>query len=346
MLIGFHLGTCCDRVGDRVGDQAHRGAGRERVGAAAQVLLEDVVLGRALERRLGHPLVFGGDDVEGQQPGGGGVDRHRGVHLVQRDVLEQGPHVALVGDRDAHLAHLAPGQLVVGVVAGLGRQIEGDRQAGLALLEVAPVELVGAPGVRMPCICAHHPGPVGLGKARGRCIRHSVHCMAGATGRRATMATDHRCQIRAQQRPSTRSSRRSHGLSQRCLRIRSRSSTPTSPPPCAGTTAWPSRSTCARRGGSSPSSRPPAPRRPPCGAPWSVSVSRSRESCSARTRPRSRSRPSRGARRRTGSSRRASRRPQIAEPPSNASATWTPTPTGSGWSASASSPMRRIWPRS
>ena len=45
--------------------------------------------------------------VERQQPGGGGVDRHRRVHLVERDAVEQRVHVALVGDRHADLAHLA-----------------------------------------------------------------------------------------------------------------------------------------------------------------------------------------------------------------------------------------------
>ena len=103
-------------------------------------------------------------DVEAEQPGGGGVDRHRGVHLVERDAVEERVHVALVGDRDADLADLAAGEDVVGVVAGLRRQVEGDREAGLALGEVAPVELVRAPGVGMPGVGAHHPGAVGLGR--------------------------------------------------------------------------------------------------------------------------------------------------------------------------------------
>ena len=45
-------------------------------------------------------------------------------------------------DRDTDLADLASGERVVGVVAGLGRQVEGDREPGLALVEVAPVERV------------------------------------------------------------------------------------------------------------------------------------------------------------------------------------------------------------
>ena len=168
------LGHVLDRVGDRVGDQPHARTRRERIGAAAQVLLEDVVLGRALELVLGDALILGGDDVERQQPGGGGVDRHRGVHLVERDAVEQRLHVALVGDRDADLADLASRELVVGVISGLGGQIERDRQAGLALLEVLAVELVGAAGVRMPGVRAHHPGRSGSGRRceGSACDRH------------------------------------------------------------------------------------------------------------------------------------------------------------------------------
>ena len=110
-------------------------------------------------------VLLGDRDVEAEQPGGGRVDRHRGVHLVERDPVEELVHVALVGDRDADLADLAAGEDVVGVIAGLGRQVEGDREAGLALGEVAPVELVGAAGVGVARVGAHHPGTVALGQA-------------------------------------------------------------------------------------------------------------------------------------------------------------------------------------
>ena len=91
----------------------------------------------------GRALLVGDGDVEREQPRGGGVDRHRRVHLVERNAGEQRAHVAQMRDRHADLADLAARQLVVGVVAGLGRQIEGDGQAGLALGEVLAVELVG-----------------------------------------------------------------------------------------------------------------------------------------------------------------------------------------------------------
>ena len=165
-----------DRVGDHVGDQPHRGAGRERVRAAAEVLLDDVVLGRALELLGGDALVLGGDDVEREQPGGRRVDRHRRVHLVERDVVQQRLHVALVRDRHADLADLAARQLVVGVVAGLRRQVEGDREARLALREVAAVQLVRLLGGRVAGVRPHHPRTVGL--AAG----------GGGTGRRRSCA--------------------------------------------------------------------------------------------------------------------------------------------------------------
>ena len=101
-------------------------------------------------------------DIEGEQPGGGGVDRHRGVHLIERDAVEERVHVALVGDRDAHLADLAAREDVIGVVTGLRGQVECHREAGLALGEIAAVELVRAPGVRVPRVGAHHPRAVSL----------------------------------------------------------------------------------------------------------------------------------------------------------------------------------------
>ena len=106
--------------------------------------------------------LVGDGDIEPEQPCRGRVDRHRGVHLAERDLIEQRLHVAAMDDRDADLADLAASQLRVGVIAGLRRQIEGDREPGLALGEVAAVELVGAAGVGVACVGPHHPGAIAL----------------------------------------------------------------------------------------------------------------------------------------------------------------------------------------
>ena len=69
----------------------------------------------------GDALLVGEREVHAEQPHRGRVDRHRRVHLVERDAVEQRAHLAEVRDRHADLADLAAGERVVGVVAGLGR---------------------------------------------------------------------------------------------------------------------------------------------------------------------------------------------------------------------------------
>ena len=149
-----------DGVGDDVTDQPQRVLGREDVGAAGQVLLDDVVLGRPREVARSRALLLGRDHVEAQQPHGGGVDGHRGVHVRERDAVEEPAHLAQVRDGHPDLADLAASQRGVGVVAGLGGQVEGDRQAGLPLGQVGAVELVGGRGRRVAGVGPHHPGTI------------------------------------------------------------------------------------------------------------------------------------------------------------------------------------------
>ena len=168
---------------DGVLGQPQRRLRREHVGAAREVLLDDVVLGRAGELVARRALLVRHRHVEGEQPRRRGVDGHRRVHRLERDAVEQRAHVAQVADGHAHLAHLAAGQFVVGVVARLRRQVEGDGQPGLPLGEVLPVERVGLGRRRMPRIGADEPravalcGPRGVGFGplrRGHVIRSQV----------------------------------------------------------------------------------------------------------------------------------------------------------------------------
>ena len=70
------------------------------------------------------------------------VDGHRGVHAVERDLLEEGPHVVDMADRHTDIADLPAGEWMVRVVSGLGRQIEGDGEAALATGEIAAIQHV------------------------------------------------------------------------------------------------------------------------------------------------------------------------------------------------------------
>ncbi len=175
------LGDLVDGVGDQVAGQPQGVLGREDVGPAGEVLLDDVVLGGAgqravhvLEPVLGVPagdrLLLGDDLVEREQPHRGRVDRHRRVHGVERDPVEQPPHLPQVRDRHADLADLAARERVVRVVAGLGRQVEGHRESGLALRQVRPVERVGVRRRAVPGVGPHHPGTV-LRVAHGLRVR-------------------------------------------------------------------------------------------------------------------------------------------------------------------------------
>ena len=158
----FHLGSSSRAVAEDVGDQAQRGRRRVDVGAAGDVLLEHVVLDGPGERRAGDALLLGDDLVGQQQDGRRGVDRHRRRDLVQRDAVEQGPHVVDRVDGHADLADLARCERVVGVVAHLRRQVERDRQAGLAGAEQLVVAGVGLRGRAEPGVLAHGPGPAGV----------------------------------------------------------------------------------------------------------------------------------------------------------------------------------------
>ena len=91
------------------------------------------------------------------QDGGGGVDRHRGADLVERDAVEHLFHVGERVDGDADLADLGVGDRVVGVVADLRRQVEGDGEAGLALREQELEALVGLLGGAEAGVLAHGP---------------------------------------------------------------------------------------------------------------------------------------------------------------------------------------------
>lgn len=51
---------------------------------------------------------------------------------------------------------------------GLGRQIEGDGQSGLTLVQVASIQSIGRRGTGVPGICPHHPGAVTFGARHAR----------------------------------------------------------------------------------------------------------------------------------------------------------------------------------
>ena len=149
-------------VGENVGDQPQGLRGRVDIGATRDVFLEHVVLNRPVERSCGDPLLLGHQLVEHQQDRGGGVDRHGGGNLVEGNLLKEHPHVFNRVDGHPDLAHLAVRQGVVGVIAHLGGQIEGDGQASGSCSEQLPVALIGFSRGPKARVLPHRPGPAGV----------------------------------------------------------------------------------------------------------------------------------------------------------------------------------------
>ena len=104
-----------------------------------------------------HTALFTCGDDHRQQHAGRCVDGHADADLVQRDAVKQRFHVGQRFDRYASLADLARRQRIVAVVADLGRQIEGDAQAGLSLAQQVLEALVGFGGGAVARVLAHGP---------------------------------------------------------------------------------------------------------------------------------------------------------------------------------------------
>ena len=128
----FHFGTSVGRRRTCRCTRRIDGARRVDVGAARDVLLEDVVLDGAAEGAARHAALVGHRDVEREQRRRRRVDGHRRRDLAERQPVQEDAHVLDRVDRHADAADLAARQRVVGVAAHLRRQVERDRQSGLA----------------------------------------------------------------------------------------------------------------------------------------------------------------------------------------------------------------------
>ena len=81
-------------VGNHVDNKSLARFGRENIGTSAQVFLNNVVLCSPSERGGRDSLLFSIRYVKTEQPSCGGVYGHGSVHLLQRNLIEQGLHLA------------------------------------------------------------------------------------------------------------------------------------------------------------------------------------------------------------------------------------------------------------
>ena len=115
------------------------------------------------------------------------VDRHRRRHLVERDAVEQELHVGDRVDRDARAPDLAERARVVRVVAELRRQVERDREPGLAALEQVAEARVRLLRRREAGVLADRPRPaavhVAVRPARERKLARKLELVRRVVGR-------------------------------------------------------------------------------------------------------------------------------------------------------------------
>ena len=150
---------------DRVGDEPERRARWPDPGAAAHVLLQDVVLDRAPQLRSVDTLLLADGDVEGEDDRCRPVDGEARADGVERDLTEEDLGVGQRVDGHSHPADLLLDVRVVGVVPTLCRKIEGDREPRGTLAEEVAITLVRLLGGAEAGVLADGPGspavPVG-----------------------------------------------------------------------------------------------------------------------------------------------------------------------------------------
>ena len=119
-------------IREGIHNESHGRPWRIDVGAASDVLLQNVVLDGAAQLVAADSLLFRDQLVEQQQGARGGVDGHRRRHVIQRQSAQQEAHVVEGANGHAHFPHFAFGTRVVSVVTHLRGQVKGAGQTGLS----------------------------------------------------------------------------------------------------------------------------------------------------------------------------------------------------------------------
>jgi hypothetical protein len=108
------------------GNNANAGIRGIDVGVADHEFFENVVLNGAGKLFRLHALFFRRDDIQRHDRKHGAIHRHRYAHLVQRNACEQRAHIVDAVDCHAGHADVAGNARVIGIVAAVRGQIEGD----------------------------------------------------------------------------------------------------------------------------------------------------------------------------------------------------------------------------
>ena len=130
-------------VFEDVGDDLHGELRRVDIGVTHHELLEDIVLDGTCHLLEFGSLLESGVDIEREDRQHGTVHGHGDGHLVQGDAGEEHFHILQRADGHTCFADVTYHAHVIGVIAAVGREVEGYGQTFLTGREVAAVEGVG-----------------------------------------------------------------------------------------------------------------------------------------------------------------------------------------------------------
>ena len=92
---------------------------------------------------MGDALFFTRNDIERQHRQNGAVHGHGDAHLGKVNAVKQRAHVVDAVNGNARHANVGLDARMIGIIAAVGSQIEGDGQALLASSNIAAIKGVG-----------------------------------------------------------------------------------------------------------------------------------------------------------------------------------------------------------
>ena len=114
------------RVVQNIRHDPHARLRRINVGVSYQELLQNVILNRPHQLAGLDSLFLGGNQIHRHDRQHGSVHGHRNTHLIQRDAVEQNPHVFDAVDRHTSHADITSNAGMVRVIAPMGCQVKCD----------------------------------------------------------------------------------------------------------------------------------------------------------------------------------------------------------------------------
>ena len=108
-----------------VRNQAHARIWREDIRPTRDVFFENVILDCAPQLLWLNALLLCYSNIHCQQYSRWGIDRHTSGNFIQRNSAKKCLHILKGGNRNAHLAHFAQRNRVIGIVTNLRGQVKG-----------------------------------------------------------------------------------------------------------------------------------------------------------------------------------------------------------------------------